>query len=150
MAIATIHTYLMQFPDTVTSMPTSSDVPKATKVIDITNFPDLGGDPEKIDVTTLSDEVQKNINGIQKMDSMKFEANYELADFKTVQALKGKKAWYAVFFGADSNGKPDGHNGIIAWKGEISSYVKSGKTNEAIGIQLTSSCETAPTLVSAA
>ena len=34
------------------------------KLLDITEYPDLGGENEKIDVTTLSDKKKRTINGI--------------------------------------------------------------------------------------
>ena len=35
------------------------------KLIDITEYPDLGGEKEKLDVTTLSDTKKRTINGIE-------------------------------------------------------------------------------------
>lgn len=146
MAISTVHTYLMSFQDTVTASPTSQDIAKATKVMDITSFPDLGGTPEQIDVTTLSDEVARHINGVQKMDSLTFGANFEPDSYASLIANDGKVRYYGVFFGAKADGTtPDGHNGIITWKGASSTHISGGKNNEAIGIETVISCESKPT-----
>ena len=46
------------------------------KLIDIKEFPDLGGDPEMLETTTLSDNMQTYIAGIQSLDALSFTANY--------------------------------------------------------------------------
>ena len=70
-----------------------------TKVIDIKDFPDLGGSPEMLETTTLSDKMQTYIPGIQSSEAMEFTCNYTLEDFKTLQDLSGKEAEYGIFFG---------------------------------------------------
>ena len=50
-----------------------------SKLIDVTNYPDMGGDPEKIDVTTLSHTRRHNIDGIEDVgDGLDFDAFYEI------------------------------------------------------------------------
>lgn len=137
MAIATMDTFLVSF--TGETKPTS--LTGATKVVDITSFPAMGGDPEKIDVTTLTDHIQKQINGVQQLDSLEFGANYTVEDYKKLKALEGKSAWYGLVFGASSEGTPDGHNGVLIWKGEPSTHVNEGSANEAVGMTSTFSCE---------
>ena len=70
-----------------------------SKLVDIKEFPDLGGEPEMLETTTLSDNMQTYIAGIQSLDGLSFSANYDMATFKTLKALEGKKASYAVWFG---------------------------------------------------
>ena len=55
-----------------------------SKLIDIKDFPDLGGAPEMIETTTLSDNMQTYIPGIQSLDALEFTANYTLNDFKKI------------------------------------------------------------------
>lgn len=62
-----------------------------TKLVDIKEFPDLGGDPEMLETTTLSDKMQTYIAGIQSMDGLSFTANYTLADYKTLKAKRVRK-----------------------------------------------------------
>ena len=57
-----------------------------TKLVDIKEFPDLGGDPEMLETTTLSDKMQTYIAGIQSMDGLSFTANYTLTDYKALKA----------------------------------------------------------------
>lgn len=42
------------------------------KLIDIKSFPDLGGAPEMLDTTTLSNKMKTSIAGILSGDSMEF------------------------------------------------------------------------------
>ena len=46
------------------------------KLIDIKDFPDLGGAPEMLETTTLSDKMQTYIPGIQNIDALEFSSNY--------------------------------------------------------------------------
>ena len=62
-----------------------------TKLVDIKDFPDLGGAPELLETTTLSDAAQTFINGIQTMSAMEFTANYTDSDFDAVMAKAGTR-----------------------------------------------------------
>ena len=95
MAISTYKIFLMQ---------KSSSGSTWTKLVDIKEFPDLGGDPEMLETTTLSDKMQTYIAGIQSMDGLSFTANYTLADYKTLKAKEGTEADYAVWFGGTESG----------------------------------------------
>ena len=71
------------------------------KLLDIKSFPDLGGAPEMLETTTLSDHMQTYISGIQSLDGLEFDANYTIADYKKVDALSGKDEKYAVWIGGE-------------------------------------------------
>lgn len=43
-----------------------------TNLYGITSVPDLGGDPEQIDVTTIYDSKRKNIPGVEANDNLEF------------------------------------------------------------------------------
>lgn len=43
-----------------------------TSLYSITSVPDLGGDPEQIDVTTIYDSQRKNIPGVEANDNLEF------------------------------------------------------------------------------
>lgn len=116
----------------------TSSAASYTKLIDIKSFPDLGGEPEKLDATTLSDPMRVYIEGIQDTNDMTFTANYSLADYKKIKALEGVKYDFAVWMGADSaSGNPDGHDGKFSWKGTISAKVDGGNVNEVTGMTIT-------------
>ncbi len=137
MAISTINTFLM--------VKKADGKSGYEKLIDIKDFPDMGGTPESIDVTTLSDGVQKNIPGIQKMDILEFTANYTKEDFQKLRAMRNQvDKEFAVVFGAASNGDPDGHNGIFKFKGQLDCALKGSKTNEAVEMTVSIAASTAP------
>lgn len=110
------------------------------KLIDIKEFPDLGGEPEMLETTTLSDNMQTYIAGIQSLDSLPFTANYTLEDYKALQALFGKTEEYAVWFGGTGDGSelvPTGSDGKFKIKGQLSAYPVGGGVNEVVSMNIT-------------
>ena len=99
-----------------------------TKLIDIKDFPDLGGAPEMLETTTLSDSMQTYIEGIQSSDALEFSANYTREDYAKCTALKGTKTPFAVYFGTE------GENGIFEFEGYLSARVNGGGVNEVVGM----------------
>jgi hypothetical protein len=47
------------------------------KISGLTDIPDMGATPEKLDVTTLSDDVRKYINGVKDFGDLEFNFIYE-------------------------------------------------------------------------
>ena len=101
-----------------------------TKLIDIKDFPDLGGAPEMLETTTLSDNMQTYIPGIQSLDALEFTANYTLTDFKKIKAMEGTDTAFAVWFGAD------GADGKFEFNGQISAFPVGGGVNEVVGMTI--------------
>ena len=104
------------------------------KLIDLKDFPDLGGAPEMLETTTLSDKMQTYIPGIQSLDSLEFTANYTLDEYKKLKALEGTEKEFAVWFGGTENGDgtvtPTGTEGKFSFKGQLSVRVTGGGVNE--------------------
>ena len=100
------------------------------KLIDIKDFPDLGGAPEMLETTTLSDNMQTYIPGIQSLDALEFTANYTLTDFKKIKAMEGKDTAFAVWFGAE------GADGKFEFNGQISAFPVGGGVNEVVGMTI--------------
>ena len=113
-----------------------------SKLVDIKDFPDLGGAPEMLETTTLSDAMQTYIEGIQSSDALEFTANYSKEDYTklTASSIKGKKVPYAVFFGAD------GTNGKFEFEGYLSVRVNGGGVNEVVGMTISIAPATAITV----
>ena len=110
------------------------------KLIDIKDFPDLGGAPEMLETTTLSDNMQTYIPGIQSLDALEFTANYTKADFTTLKALEGKETDFAVWFGGTSEGgtlTPTGSDGKFEFKGQLSVFPVGGGVNEVVDMTIT-------------
>lgn len=125
MAISTYKTFLMKKGSGSTY----------EKLVDIKNFPDLGGEPDKIETTTLSDGARTYIPGIEDTDNLSFDANYTKTDFTTLKALKGTEQDLAIWFGGtESEGTvtPTGSDGKFEFKGYVDCYVKGGDVNSAV------------------
>lgn len=111
-----------------------------SKKVDIKNFPDLGGAPEMIETTTLSDAMQTFINGIQSAGEMAFTCNYTKASYEAVKADAGTPLYYALEFGNN------GDEGIFEWQGEHSVYVTGGDVNSPVEMVITIAPSTKPEL----
>ena len=126
MAISTYKVFLMK-----------KDTDAYNKLVDIKDFPDLGGSPEMLETTTLSDKMQTYIPGIQSLDALEFNANYTKEEFTKLKALEGQELELAVWFGGDeANGTltPTGNDGKFNFKGYVSVFVAGGGTNEVVGM----------------
>lgn len=138
MAINTYRIFLMKKTSEVWS-----------KLIDIKEFPDLGGAPEMLETTTLSDKMQTYIAGIQSLDALEFSANYTLTDFTALKALDGNTEKYAVWLGGTGEGAtltPTGSDGKFEFEGQLSVFPVGGGVNEVVGMTITIAPSTPITL----
>lgn len=129
MAISTYKIFLMMKKDT-----------SYEKLIDIKDFPDLGGSPEMLETTTLSDKMQTYIPGIQSLDALKFTANYTKEDFTKLKALEGVEHEFAVWFGGTEEANvltPTGTDGKFQFKGQLSAFPVGGGVNEVVDMTVT-------------
>ena len=102
-----------------------------------------------LDTTTLSDGMTTSIPGIQSLDALTFTANYTLADYKKLVALKDAEKQYAVWMGGTGEGsalKPTGSEGKFAFTGRLNVYVTGGGVNEVVGMTITIAASTPITL----
>lgn len=111
---------------------TSAD--QVEKVIDIKDFPDLMGEPNMLETTTLSDGAQTFIPGIKSMDSMAFTYNYTKADFAKVKGDEGKPLYYELDFSDGSK---------FTWQGSHTATLPGKGVDEVIeaGISIAPSTE---------
>ena len=103
------------------------------KLVDIKDYPDIGGSVEQIETTTLSDSMQTYIEGIQSSEAMEFTINYDLDTYETLLALKGVETEYAVWFGGTEAGgvvTPTGSEGKFNFKGYLTPRVVGKGVNE--------------------
>ena len=110
------------------------------KLVDIKDFPDLGGAPEMLETTTLSDKMQTYIPGIQSLDALEFTSNYTKDDFTKLKALEGQEKEFAVWFGASESGgtlTPNGSDGKFEFKGQLSVFPVGGGVNEVVDMTIT-------------
>lgn len=109
------------------------------KLIDIKSFGDLGGVPEMLETTTLSDSMNTYIPGIQTLDALEFEANYTKEDFVRLKALEDQEKDFAVWFGGTGEAStltPTGEHGKFQFKGKVSVYPSGGGVNEVVGMTI--------------
>ena len=110
------------------------------KLVDIKDFPDLGGEPEMLETTTLSDKMQTYIPGIQNLDALAFTANYTKEKFTELKGMEGTEHDYSVWFGGtEENGEvtPTGSDGKFDFKGQHSVYAVGAGVNEVVGMNIT-------------
>lgn len=130
MAISTYKIFLMKKGDSGSTW---------EKLIDIKEFPDLGGAPEMLETTTLSDRMQTYIPGIQSLDALEFTSNYTKEDYSKIKALEGKETDFAVWFGGTEEGNvvtPTGSDGKFSFKGQISAFPVGAGVNEVVDMSI--------------
>ena len=119
------------------------------KLVDIKSFPDLGGAPELLETTTLTDGMTTNIMGIQSLDALEFECNYTKEDYTKLKALEGKDSDYAVWLGgteASGSVTPTGSDGKFEFKGQLAVYVNGGGVNEVVNMTVSIAASTPITM----
>ena len=125
MAKSTIGTFLMH----------KASGSEYKKLVDIKDYPDLGGTPERIQSTTLSNKQHTYEHGVEDIGEMQVTANYEPDDYDTVKALDdGEEHDFAFWFGGedaeDGTITPTGADGKFEFKGKLTVYVAGGGVNE--------------------
>lgn len=104
-----------------------------SKLVDIKDYPDIYGEPELLETTTLSDGRVTNIFGIQQSDSFTFTLNYDHAVFATIQSMEGEEHDFALWMGgtvAAGVATPTGSEGKYEFTGIPSIYINGKGVNE--------------------
>ena len=94
-----------------------------SKIVDIKDFPDMIGDPEMLETTTLSDAQATNIPGIKSSDMLTFTCNYTKADFTAVNAMASKPLYYELHFSDGSK---------FTWQGQHTCGLPGKGVNEVV------------------
>ena len=109
-------------------------------VVPIKDYPELGGSPEALDATTLTNWARVYIEGIEETQSLlSFTCNYELTDYQTVKALEGSERHWAVWFGGTKSGTtvtPTGSAGKFIFDGYLHAHVIGKGVNEVQEFQI--------------
>ncbi len=104
-----------------------------TKLVDIKDYPDIGGSPETLETTTLSDSMQTYINGIQSSEAMEFTINYDPVIYDNIVAMGAEEQDFAIWFGGTETGgvaTPTGSEGKFEFMGYISIRISGKGVNE--------------------
>lgn len=135
MAISSYKSFLMGMTSAATATTVTWD-----KLADIKDSPDLGGAPEMLETTTLSDPAHTYIPGIQESEAKTFTLNYDKDTFDFLYGLRGKLCGYAVWLGGTESGgtvTPTGDEGKYAWGGYLDVYVNGAGVNEVRNMTVT-------------
>ena len=122
MAIST-YPVLLKYDSSANETPVWSDVCK------IKDFPDLGGAPELLDTTTLSDDTKTYIAGIKDQQALEFTANYDEDDFDSIIELTGEQDFQLWFGTAGALGK-------FEFSGTIDVYVVGAGVNAVVDMKI--------------
>ena len=128
MAISTINTTLFS----------GATAETLTELIEIKDFPTLGGKPDKIETTTLSDEAETSIPGVKSQDDLEFTYNYTKADYTEIKGRELTDKFYEVRL-ADGS--------VFAFGGEHRTWVEGAGVNDVVEgkLSITPSTEVALT-----
>lgn len=110
--------------------------------------PDMGGDPEKVDVTNLKDSIRRYIKGLKDPGDLDFGFYYNSDDdnsnvteemvgasYSTLRAFDkaGTSVWFKLLY-PDKTG--------YKWRGGVSVKRSAAEVNSAIQFTLRTTCET--------
>lgn len=120
MAISTYKTYLYGAKKPSTGTPT------LTKMVDIKDFPDMIGEPNNIETTTLSDAAQTFISGIKQQDTLTFTFNYTKAIWTALAANELQEYVFELRFG------DAGADGIFKFEGQYTLGLSGGDVDSVV------------------
>jgi uncharacterized protein (DUF3820 family) len=126
MAISSYNAKLMHNTGTVEAKTWAQLLPVKTT-------PQLGGAPEQLETTTLDDNMQTFINGIQSSEAMTFVANYDSDKYDALKLLENLPEEYAVWFGNDGLGT----DGKFSFGGQLSVMINETAVNGVIEMTIT-------------
>ena len=137
MAISTYKTYLYGAAKPSTGTAT------LTKMVDIKDFPDMIGDPNTIETTTLSDAAQTYISGIKQQDTLTFTFNYTKATWTALAAGELTEYVFELRFG------DEGADGVFEFEGEYTLGLSGGDVDSVVEATINIIPSTAVTLKTA-
>lgn len=124
----------------------------------ITDFPDLGGEPEMLQTTTLGDKAHTYIEGIQSMDALTFTTNLyfgsdaQKGSFLYIQKTYDSKSDahdFCIDFvkdpvGTGAAGEAEGGTVLLRaeWTGQLAIWVNGGGVDEVVGCTISISPST--------
>jgi len=108
-----------------------------SKVLNLQSIPSLGGEPEKVDVTTLADDARHYIPGVKDYGDLDFTFLYDgtasTGNFAVLKALEGSVVAVKV-------GIPDGSQGAISTTFEFAAIITVSLDEAGVNDALTFTC----------
>lgn len=109
----------------------------ASKLCDITSYPDLFATPEMIDVSDMSSRYKKYAEGMADVLNSPFGANYTKAAYDKIKAMEGDDTIvFELRFGEK------GEYGAWTWTGSIFVNVKGGEVGGKRTMEITTYAKT--------
>ena len=107
-----------------------------SELVRIKSYPDLGGTPNTIEITDLTDRMQRFVMGVQSSDALEFTCNYLPDKYETIAAMSDEELAvgpdkFAIYFGDTAQGSPTGSFGKFSFEGTVTVYVNSGDVDAA-------------------
>lgn len=99
----------------------------ASETVVIKDFPDLFGEPNLLETTTLSDDSQTFIPGIKQMELMTFTLNYDKAVCKKIKESEGSQQKYELTFSDGSK---------FTWSGQHTLGIAGAGVDEVVEASL--------------
>lgn len=99
----------------------------------IVDYGDIGGDPETIDSTTLSDSTATNENGVQQQSAIPFTLQYDPAVYYKLKKMQDGGLKYQFALLKKQSGS------LFYWYGTVSIKINGGGVNEIAQMTLTTS-----------
>jgi hypothetical protein len=112
----------------------------AEKVVDIKDFPELFGDPNLLETTTLADDQQTNILGIKQSSLLKFTCNYTSAAFATCNTAANSSKYYVLELSDGSK---------FRWQGQHTLGLPGKGVDQVIEFTINIAASTVPEFVAA-
>lgn len=94
---------------------------KFEKLTDITSYPKLFTNPEKLDISDLSSQQKKYTEGMIDHEDLNFGFNYTKARYDDLKAKEEVEGYYQLRFGAN------GQYGAWQWSGTHRASVDAGE-----------------------
>ena len=91
-------------------------------LIPIKEYPDMGGSPELLETTDLTDEAQTHVLGVQSNPGLEFTANYTQDSFLAVVEKARADYWYMVE-------KKSGEEGMFVFSGQHETWLAGAGVN---------------------
>lgn len=131
---------------------TEAELETATRFIDIREYPDMGGAPAEVDVTTLMNKMKVNIPGLQSISALEFPYFVDQnggANMRDVMESSGQPLYYMLKIGVQKDGKTPVIK--LTWRGTHTTWTTGasvdGATEATLSVTVSSDITTTfPTL----
>ena len=101
-----------------------------SELTNVSDIPDLGGNPEQIDVTAIGDRFRKYIDGILEVDELEFTCFYEADAFEAVKEFGEGHIIVSLYTG--HRDETQTHEVSVALSGKISAAITGFGVGDAI------------------